>query len=172
MCVVPIWVGHTNSNKMIKTYAMLDSCSQGSFIKGDLIADIGIKGRKSKLNVKTLTGETSKDSVMIDGLIISGINSKTSKPMQWIEVKRAYSQQTLPVEKEEIATPDKIAKWDYLKPIMEELTPQDNIDVGMLIGANCMKALEPLEIISSRSGGPYAFRTKLGWCIVGPIMKK
>ena len=45
----------------------------------------------------------------------------------------------------------------------------DNIEVGMLIGANCMKALEPMEIISSRNGGPYTYRTKLGWCIVGPI---
>ena len=45
----------------------------------------------------------------------------------------------------------------------------DNIDVGMLIGANCMKAFEPMELISSRNGGPYAYRTKLGWCIVGLI---
>ena len=45
----------------------------------------------------------------------------------------------------------------------------DNIDVGMLIGANCMKAFEPMELISSRNGGPYAYRTKLGWCIVGQI---
>ena len=39
----------------------------------------------------------------------------------------------------------------------------------MLIGANYMKALEPMEIISSRYGGMYAYRRKLGWCIVGPI---
>ena len=39
----------------------------------------------------------------------------------------------------------------------------DNID------ANFMKVLEPMELISSRNGGPYAYRTKLGWCIVGPI---
>ena len=39
----------------------------------------------------------------------------------------------------------------------------------MLIGANCMKALEPLKIIPSKDGGPYAYQTKLGWCIVGPI---
>ena len=36
----------------------------------------------------------------------------------------------------------------------------------MLIGANCMKALEPMEIISSRNGGPHAYKTKLGWCII------
>ena len=39
----------------------------------------------------------------------------------------------------------------------------------MLIGATCMKALEPLKIIPSNDGGPYTYQTKLGWCIVGPI---
>ena len=40
----------------------------------------------------------------------------------------------------------------------------------MLIGANCMKALEPVEIIAGQNGGPYAYKTKLGWCIFGPIV--
>ena len=40
----------------------------------------------------------------------------------------------------------------------------------MLIGTNCMKALEPVEIIASQDGGTYAYKTKLGWCIVGPIV--
>ena len=30
-------------------------------------------------------------------------------------------------------------------------------------------ALELLKIIPSKDGGPYAYQTKLGWCIVGPI---
>ena len=42
----------------------------------------------------------------------------------------------------------------------------------MLIGADWMKALEPLEIISSRNDGPYVYRTKLGWCTVGSIVNK
>ena len=42
----------------------------------------------------------------------------------------------------------------------------------MLIGANCSKALEPNKIIPSRNGGPYAFKTILGWCVVGPLQKE
>ena len=30
VCVISVWVGHKNSTKMFKTYAMLDNCSQGS----------------------------------------------------------------------------------------------------------------------------------------------
>ena len=38
-----------------------------------------------------------------------------------------------------------------------------------MIGANCAKSLEPIDIIPSKNDGPYAFKTKLGWCIVGPV---
>ena len=55
------------------------------------------------------------------------------------------------------------------KTNLKRITQVDNIEVGILVGANCMKALEPMEIISSRNGGPYAYRTKLGWCLVGPV---
>ena len=76
----------------------------------------------------------------------------------------------LPVEREEIATPKKIKKWKYLYPITAEITQDNDIEVGMLIGANCMKALEPVEIIASQDGGAYAYKTELDWCIVGPIV--
>ena len=48
MCVVPVWVGHRNSRKMVKTYAMLGNCSQGSFIKDEIIENLGISSRKLK----------------------------------------------------------------------------------------------------------------------------
>ena len=40
-CVVLIWVGHKSSKKMFKTYAMQDNCSQGSFIRDELIKILG-----------------------------------------------------------------------------------------------------------------------------------
>ena len=49
------------------------------------------------------------------------------------------------------------------------ITQMENIEARMPIGANCMKALGPMGIISSGNGGPYVYRTKLGLCIVGAI---
>ena len=40
----------------------------------------------------------------------------------------------------------------------------------MLIGENCVEALQPLEVIPSQQDGPYAYRTIIGWCVVGPIV--
>ena len=56
----------------------------------------------------------------------------------------------LPVKRDEMATPIKIERWEYLKPISKIITQIDNIEVEILNGANCMKALEPMVIISSR----------------------
>ena len=38
-----------------------------------------------------------------------------------------------------------------------------------MIGANCMKALEPIDVISSKNNRPYAIKTRLRWCIVSPV---
>ena len=46
---------------------------------------------------------------------------------------------------------------------------KDDVQVHLMIGANCMKALEPTKIIHSEGGSPYANKTRLGWCVVGPI---
>ena len=48
----------------------------------------------------------------------------------------------------------------------------DDVEVGLLIGANCMKALEPLKVIASNNGGLYAYQIRLEWCIFGPISNK
>ena len=45
----------------------------------------------------------------------------------------------------------------------------ENIKVDLLIGANCLEALEPLEVLPSQDKGPYAFRTALGWCVIGQM---
>ena len=53
--------------------------------------------------------------------------------------------------------------------VVKDVKADKNIEVALLIGANCLAALEPMDIITSQHGGPYAFKTKLGWCVVGPV---
>ena len=78
----------------------------------------------------------------------------------------------LAVDSNKVATIDKIKRWGYLDKIKAEVNANNNIEVTSLIGANCVKALEPRELIASKNGGPYTFRTLLGWCIVGPCTVK
>ena len=50
-----------------------------------------------------------------------------------------------------------------------KISKKEDISIGLLIGANCAKALETIEIIPSKNDGPYSFKTKFGWCIVGRV---
>ena len=52
------------------------------------------------------------------------------------------------------------------------MSVDDNKEVSLLIGANCVRALEPREVISSQNGGPYALKTLLGWSVVGPMINQ
>ena len=79
------------------------------------------------------------------------------------------SQDDLPVASDEIVTPENIQKCKYLHIITPEMKIDRNLDVKQLIGANCLKVLEPQEVISSQGDSPYAFKMKLGRCVVGLI---
>ena len=57
MCVGPIKISHQNCKKAIRTCAMLDNYSQGSFIKQHLLKRLSVDGQKLILSLKTLTGE-------------------------------------------------------------------------------------------------------------------
>ena len=46
-----------------------------------------------------------------------------------------------------------------------------DIEIGLLIGANFAKVFEPQEVIPSKDGGPFAYKSPLGWCVVGPLVK-
>ena len=52
---------------------------------------------------------------------------------------------------------------------MDKISKRDYISMGLLIGTNCIKALDPLTLIPNCDNGPYAFQTRLGWCFVGPV---
>lgn len=42
-------------------------------------------------------------------------------------------------------------------------------DVELLIGLNVPRALEPVKVIPSEDGEPYAVQTMLGWTVNGPL---
>ena len=88
---------------------------------------------------------------------------------EWIELPKTFMWRHLPVDQDDIATPSKLKQWRYLESIMDKISKRDDISVGLLIGANCTKALEPLNITPTCDSGPYAFQTRHGWCIVRPV---
>ena len=45
----------------------------------------------------------------------------------------------------------------------------DQLDVSLLLGINCARAIKPREIIPRGDEDPYAKRTALGWGVIGMV---
>ena len=56
MCVVPIKVQYGNSGKVLEIQALLDSCSEGTFVLERLINNLCEKGQKTSITINTLNG--------------------------------------------------------------------------------------------------------------------
>ena len=170
MCIVPVHVRlHEN---YVTTYALLDNCSQGTFIDEELLSNLGSNFTETELSVKTLTGHEISKSKVVNGLQVCG----TTPNDQWIKLPKTYSKTDMLMDDHQIPnTKDVIQKWPHLEQLREyvhQVGDLPKMKVGILIGANCPKAIQPIQVIPSSNEGPYAFRTKLGWCIVGPLFHR
>ena len=167
MCVVSVRLRHCNSDKEVSTFALLDTCSQGTFVNDNLVKKLGFSGVRTSIDIKTLNSNKKRDISLIEGLMVSKQPLPKDKRIQWVKLPKLYSREQIPVDSAEIATPEKLERWRYLDSIVKEIARGDKVSVDMLIGANFIQALEPISVISSQDGGPYALQTILGWCIVG-----
>ena len=56
MCIVPVRLRHCNSQKEVKTFALLDSCSQGTFMTERIFRELDVTGVKNLISIKALNG--------------------------------------------------------------------------------------------------------------------
>ncbi|XP_066917003.1 uncharacterized protein [Clytia hemisphaerica] len=166
MCVVPVLLRHDHSKSDIVTYALLDTCSQACFISDEIVSLMSLKTISTDLSINTITSVKSEKCQVASGLRVKGLHAGDGS---WLSLPKCFSKPNIPVDSSEIPTADSIKEWHYLKSIENELPNTTSLKVGILIGANCLKAIEPLKVIPSQDDGPFAFKTKLGWCVVGPI---
>ena len=75
----------------------------------------------------------------VENLKVAG---SLGKP-KWVKLPRAYTKQDLPVDEQEIARSEKVKKWNNLKGIGNEICPNTDISVELLIGSKRAEALEP-----------------------------
>ena len=107
-------------------------------------------GRKTSITLKTMNGENHK---VLHGIgVPQSLNESEEKV--WVQSRSTYAQEDLPVNNREIATAEKLNKWKYLNKFILVMSVDDNQEVSLLIGAICVRALEPREVISSQNGGP------------------
>ena len=153
-------------NSCVEIFALLDTGSQGTFIDEDVLKEINATGLDTTISVKTIHGERTDKCKVIEGLVVSPTFNDSIR----IPLPRTYSQSGIPVDDEDIPTKERVSCWKHLEPIVKFLPSSAQvIKVGLLIGSDCPKALEPHNAISSKNNGPFALKTRLGWCVSGPL---
>ena len=95
MCTVPVKIKGSSGNKVIRTYALLDSCSQGTFILDQLREHLYIPGRETSVTIKRINGEFKSPSKAIYSLQVSGINDDKNL---WVPLPTTFTRDELPVK--------------------------------------------------------------------------
>lgn len=83
-----------------------------------------------------------------------------------INIPSVFSVKKMSVPKDDIARQSDVDCWPYLQAIT---IPEIDDKVGLLLGNDVPKALQPAEIRDSDQDVPYAVRTLLSWTINGPL---
>lgn len=164
--VVPVVLHHKdNPSVEMKTYALLDNGSDSTFIKSSTLRKLDVDGPQMTLKLNTMYGQSEIVVKKIEGLIVQHV-TKTTAP---VALPKAYSRDFIPLKRNQIPTREIASKWPHLRQIKDQLLPlQEDMEVGLLIGCNCPKAIKPRDVILGEEDEPYAVRTSLGWGVLGP----
>ena len=154
MCqIVPVILYHKdNPSREIKTYALLDDASDMTFVTNKVKSELEVEGVGTSLNLSMMHDRKVILVTQINGLIVERPYRRAQ-----VELPKAYARDIIPARKDQIPTPAVADKWQHLKKIRDKIPPLDeNLNVGILIGSNCSKAIKPKEVIAGKSEGPYA----------------
>ena len=144
-------------------YALLDDQSDACFVRDDVIKRLGISGPDVQLKLSTVVGENVVTCQKVNGLVVCGFKEELE-----VSLPGTYSREGIPVRRSQIPRPDSVLGWPHLERITNQLMPyREDVDVGLLIGANCARAIKPREVIPGSEDDPYAKRTILGWGVIG-----
>ena len=112
MCIVPVQIKSKDTSKTVHTYALLDSCSQGTFILNQLANDLAITGRKISLTIKALNGEFKSNSTALGGLKVARISEGNK---EWLPLPRTFARADLPVDNDDITKPFRLGSGNTWK---------------------------------------------------------
>lgn len=174
MSIVPVRLSHErNPAKMLEAYALL---IQGIFIQENLLSELEAPTRRTCIRIETINGQFTGSSLAVDGFHVRPLKDFETMygDFEPIKLPTSYSREIISFNEDEVPTADKIKQWKHLQGILDKLSAFDPaLSLGLIIGANCPKALEPHEVITSQEDGPYAVRSlPLGWRVIGSIGRK
>lgn len=161
LAIVPVQVKTNKGQKVTTTYAFLDPGSTACFCTEELMKELNLTGRKTHILLKTMGEKKIVSSHIVSGLEVGSLDCN-----DFLGLPDTFSQKTIPATKGNIPLQEDVDKWPHLQ---EVLLSEIDAEIGLLIGTNAPKAIEPWQVIASVEDDPYAVRTRLGWTINGPL---
>jgi transposase InsO family protein len=163
--VLPVKIYQQGKDTCVSTYAFYDDGSSGCFMTEGLMDLLGVTGVDTVLQLKTMHGCSQSKSKVVHNLVVTDWNGQNP-----VQLPRTYTRDEIPVSRSHIPRPEMIDKWSRLEKIASKIPKYlDDLEIGLLIGSNCPKALEPLEVIPSDGSHPYAILLRHGWTLHGPV---
>lgn len=136
-------------------YALLDNASDTTFIKTSTLKDLGVEDPELRLKLCTMHGNVEIPVQKVDGLVVEGFDKKVK-----IELPKSYSRDSIPSRRNQIPCSETASMWPHLQRIENKIPPyQEQLEVGILIGCNCPRAIKPREVITGKGVDPDAIST-------------
>lgn len=125
-------------------YAFIDPGSTATFCTEDIQRKLNLKGKSTQFLLDTMAQDNSDCHKLIKSVVLSDLEVCGLEENTYIELPKVFTQSHIPVKKDNIQ--EDIAQWQYLKEVR---LPRIKAEVGMLIGANVPKAIEPWQVINN-----------------------
>ena len=127
-----------------------------------------VTGPDVQLKLSTVLGENLVTCRKVNDLVVRGVNEH-----QEVLLPRTYSREEIPAKRGQIPRPESVLGWPHLERLSRQLMPnRQDVEVGLLVGANCTRAIKPREVIPGADDDPYAMKTTLGWGVIGNASPK
>ena len=163
--ILPVRVYVKGTNEFVNCYAFYDNGSTGCFVTESLAEKLNVKGPEVNVTLTTMHGIDTVVTQAIEGLIVTDTEGQND-----IELPKTYTRCDIPVSHQQIPDRTIVNQWPHLGHIADRIPVRnDSLEIGLLIGSNCPKALQPIEVIPTVENGPFGIRYCHGWTINGPL---
>ena len=163
--VVAVMVKGTGSGEWLKTHALLDPGSNGSFCSMELVKMLSVQGTSQSLSLDTLNTNSQVQTLVVS-LDISGTIGKAHARKSFC-IPKIHALREFPTLRDSCATHEDLKKFEHLRDIPVPCVAKEGVTI--LIGQDAPQVLVPLEVRRGMEGEPYAVRTCLGWTVNGPL---
>ena len=109
---------------------------------------------------------------LIKSKTVGGLIVQDFKRQVTLHLPKTFSREIIPAKRSHIPRPESALQWPHLEKIAAQIAPyQTDVEIGILIGSDCPRAIMPREIIPGEDDTPYALRSDPGLGIIGTVFQ-